>query len=155
MAQIYFRGKDEMKTRKPKNHEPSLIEQLSGPLRDFVNDFKTHGASVLQKVREDNPEKNLELSTKLLPLVVGLNPGADDFSDCTDTISLGIKLLKSVRAYEYNLDDGRITDAINAQAQITAQLHRIRAHTEAQIQCFRGSRRVQTPGATGIPSHGR
>src|SRR5262245_51563758 len=89
---------EEMKSpRKPKaSNEPSLIEQLSKPLRDFVDDFKTHGASVLQKVREDNPEKYLELSTKLLPLVVGLNPGADDFSDCKDKRSIGIKLLKSV-----------------------------------------------------------
>jgi len=62
-----------MKPRK--KPEPSLLQQLSVPLRDFVNDFKTHGADVLQKVRKDNPEKYLELSTKLLPLVATLNPG--------------------------------------------------------------------------------
>jgi len=122
-----------MKSRKPKT-EPSLLEQLSKPLRDFVDDFKTHGASVLQKVREDNPEKYLELSTKLLPLVVGLNPATDDFSDCTDKRSLGIKLLKSVGADEYNLDDGMIMDALNAQDEFIAQLQRIRAHAEGQIQ---------------------
>jgi len=123
-----------MKTRKPKPNEPSLLEQLSAPLRDFVADFREHGKSVLQKVREDNPEKYLELSTKLLPLVVGLNPGADDFSDCKDKRSIGIALLKSIGANELDLDDGQITDALNAQDEFIAQLQRIRAHAEGQIQ---------------------
>jgi hypothetical protein len=33
-----------MKTRKPKSGEPSLLNQLSKPLRDFVPDFEEHGA---------------------------------------------------------------------------------------------------------------
>ena len=65
---------------------------------------------------------------------MSLNPGADDFSDCKDKRSLGIKLLKSVGADEYNLDDGQITDALNAQDEFIARLQRIRAHAEGQIQ---------------------
>jgi len=114
--------------------EPTLLEQLSAPLRDFVNDFREHGKSVLQKVREDNPERYLDLCTKLLPLVAALNPGADGFADCNDKRSLGVALLKSVGASELDLDDGQITDALNAQDEFIAQLQRIRAHAEGQIQ---------------------
>ena len=60
-----------------KKQEASLLEQLSGPLRDFVTDFKANGANVLQQVRERNPEKYLELSTKLAGLVATLKPDPD------------------------------------------------------------------------------
>jgi len=119
-----------MKSRKPKNHEPSLIEQLSGPLRDFVQDFKAHGADVLQKVREDNPEKYLELSTKLLPLVAALNPGVDDFSDCNDMRSIGIKLLKSVGCPEYEITEDAIADALKANDAFIERLQAIRNAAE-------------------------
>src|SRR5262245_32565138 len=123
-----------MKTRKLKGNEPSLLEQLSAPLRDFVNDFKTHGASVLQKVREDNPEKYLELSTKLLPLVAALNPGVNDFSDAKDMRGIGIALLKSVGCAEIDMDDGMITDALNANDAFIERLQAIRANAEGQVQ---------------------
>jgi hypothetical protein len=54
---------------KNKPPEESLLNQLSVPLRDFVKDFKAHGAEALQQVRERNPEKYLELSAKLAGLV--------------------------------------------------------------------------------------
>jgi len=38
-----------------KREQESLLEQLSAPLKDFVTDFKEHGKSVLEKVRQDNP----------------------------------------------------------------------------------------------------
>ena len=63
--------------KKQKPAEPTLIDQLSGPLKDFVNDFKEHGKTVLEKVREENPEKYLELSTKLAGLVVTLKPSQE------------------------------------------------------------------------------
>lgn len=122
-------------TKKPKAAaEPSLLEQLSGPLRDFVADFKTHGAEVLQKVRQDNPEKYLELSTKLLPLVAALNPGADDYSDCKNMNQIGIKLLKSIGCAEIDMTESMIAEALVANDAFIDRLQQIRAEAEGAIQ---------------------
>jgi hypothetical protein len=76
--------------RKPKSGEPSLLNQLSKPLRDFGADFQEHGADAMRKVREDNPTKYLELATKLLPLIVALNPGVENaYSDCQNMADVG------------------------------------------------------------------
>lgn len=123
-----------MKPPRKTKPEPSLLEQLSAPLRDFVNDFKTHGADVLQKVREDNPEKYLELSTKLLPLVAALNPGMDDFSDCNGMRSIGIKLLKSVGCDEFEMTEAMIQEALQHNNQFIERLQAIRARAEGAIQ---------------------
>jgi hypothetical protein len=64
-------------SRSKSKTEPTLLDQLSKPLRDFVSDFKTHGANVLERVRQENPEKYLELSTKLVSLIATLKPEAD------------------------------------------------------------------------------
>src|SRR5262245_20742309 len=86
-----------MKSREPsKASEPSLLDELSKPLRHFGTDFKEHGADALKNVRETNPEKYLELSTKLLPLIMALRPGASEFADCQSMEDIGMKLLKSV-----------------------------------------------------------
>jgi len=68
-------------TKKAKSTEPSLLDQLNGPLKDIVKDFRENGAAALEAVRLRNPEKYLELSTKLLPLIIQLNPAGSDFSD--------------------------------------------------------------------------
>jgi len=120
--------------KKTKAPEPTLLEQLGKPLRDFVEDFKTHGAEVLQKVRQDNPEKYLELSTKLLPLVAALNPGANDFSDCNSMQEIGIKLLKSIGCAEIDMDESMIADAIAANDAFIEKLREIRAQAEGQLQ---------------------
>src|SRR5262245_17849295 len=124
-----------MKTRKAKaSTEPTLLEQLSEPLRDFVNDFRQHGKNALEQVREKSPEKYLELSTKLLPLVAALNPGVNDFSDAKDMRGIGIALLKSVGCAEIDMDDGMITDALNANDAFIERLQAIRANAEGQVQ---------------------
>jgi len=118
-----------MKPKKLKGNEPTLLEELGKPLRDFVQDFKEHGADVLQKVRQDNPEKYLELSTKLLPLVAALNPGADDFSDCQNMNDIGVKLLKSVGFSDP--DEHSIEEALQANNDFIAKLQQI--HRCAQV----------------------
>jgi len=110
----------------------SLLEELNAPLRDFVADFKTHGAGVLQKVRESNPEKYLELSTKLLPLVAALNPATDDFSNARDMQSIGIALLKSVGFGDP--DDASIKEAIELNDTFVDGLQAIRARAEGAMQ---------------------
>jgi len=111
---------------KPKKLQPSLRQQLSEPLRDFVNDFKAHGKSVLEQVRQNNPEKYLELSTKLLPLVAALNPSADDFADCATPADVGMKLLKSVGMNEFDMSEPMIADALKARDDLVDALEAIR-----------------------------
>src|SRR5262245_62196002 len=114
------------KPSKPKPAKQSLVEELSEPLRDFVADFKTHGKSALETVRERSPEKYLELSTKLLPLVAALNPGADDYSDCKDLRSLAIKLLKNVGVDEFTMSEDMIQEALDANNVFIDRLQQIK-----------------------------
>src|SRR5262245_34667043 len=121
-------------SRKPKtNTEPTLLEQLSEPLRDFVNDFRAHGKSALEQVREKSPEKYLELSTKLLPLVAALNPGVNDFADAKDMRGIGIALLKSVGCAEFDMDETMIADALEANDTFIERLQGIRAKAEGAM----------------------
>src|SRR5262249_10086886 len=109
-----LKGVAAMKTRKPsKANEPTLLEQLSGPLRDIVNNLKENAASELEKLRERDSAKYLEFAAKILPLVAALNPSGNEFTDAKDKHSLGVALLKSVGASELDIDDGQITDALN------------------------------------------
>src|SRR5262249_46632295 len=127
--------KAKMRPRKPsKANEPSLLEQLSEPLRDFVADFKAHGKSALEAVRERDPGKYLELSTKLLPLVAALNPSMNDFSDCKDMRSIGIALLKSIGCAEIDMNETMIADALAANDAFIERLQAIRANAEGQLQ---------------------
>src|SRR5262249_21744995 len=119
---------------KAKKIEPTLRQQLSAPLRDFVADFKAHGKTVLEQVRQNNPEKYLELSTKLLPLVAALNPGADDFADCRSPRDLGIALLKSVNIDEFEITKDMIAEALKCNDDFINQLQAIRAAAEGAIQ---------------------
>src|SRR5262245_21779696 len=122
---------EKMKLRKPQQaNEPSLLDELSKPLRDFVSDFKQHGADALQKVRENNPEKYLELSTKLLPLVAAFNPGTSDFSDCQNMQDIGAGLLRSIGFDEP--DDISIQAAIDANDAFTQQLGEIVAKAQSR-----------------------
>src|SRR5262245_3596722 len=123
-----------MKTRKPKATEPSLIDELNKPLRDFVSDFQEHGADALQKVRENNPEKYLELSTKLLPLVPALNPGQSDFSECKSMEEIGIKLLKAVGMDEYLMDENAVKAALECNNAFIAKLEAIRDAAQEPMQ---------------------
>jgi len=119
---------------KAKKVTPTLRQQLSEPLRDFVQDFKTHGKSVLEKVRQNNPEKYLELSTKLLPLVAALNPGADDFAGCRTPRDLGIALLKSVKIDEFEITEDMIAEALKCNDNFIDALQAIRSAAEGAMQ---------------------
>jgi len=126
---------DNLRSKKARRkQEPSLLEELGKPLRDFVQDFKTHGKSALETVRERNPEKYLELSTKLLPLVAALNPSQDDYSDCQNMNQIGVKLLKSIGCGEFEMTEAMIADALAANDAFIERLQQIRAAAEGQIQ---------------------
>jgi len=106
--------------KKTKTAEPSLLDQLNGPLKDIVKDFRENGAAALEAVRLRNPEKYLELSTKLLPLIVSLNPPGSDFSGCKSMEDIGTKLLLSVGISDPS--DAQIADAIKANDEFIARL---------------------------------
>src|SRR5262245_8874488 len=48
-----------MKPRKAIKSEPSLLDQLNKPLRDFVSDFVMNGPDALEKLRQENPSRNV------------------------------------------------------------------------------------------------
>src|SRR5262245_13032714 len=115
-----------MKSRKPsKASEPSLLDELSTPLRDLVADFKEHGADALQTVRQQDPQKYLDLCTKILPLVTAFNPSKNEFSAAQSREELAAALLRSVGLAEEASED-QIAAAIDANSKFIAQLEAIR-----------------------------
>jgi len=113
-------------SKKQKPAEKTLLEQLGGPLKDFVNDFKEHGKTVLEKVREENPEKYLELSTKLAGLVATLKPPQEGFHDAKSMEEIGLRLLKAVGMEEEDITPEMIEAAIAANNTFHARLKEIR-----------------------------
>jgi hypothetical protein len=123
-----------MKPPRKTKSEKGLLQDLNGPLRDFVADFKQHGKSVLEQVRERSPEKYLELSTKLLPLVMALNPGASSFSDCETQSDIGMKLLRSVGLEEDLVTPSLIEEAVKAKNDFLDQLEAIAKRQLGELQ---------------------
>jgi ribosomal 50S subunit-associated protein YjgA (DUF615 family) len=112
---------------KRKKSEPSLVAQLSKPLRDFVDDITANGADALRAVRERDPAKYLELSTKLLPLIVALNPqAAHEFSDCQSMADIGARLLRNVGVDEEAVTEDMIDRALEANNEFISRLEQIR-----------------------------
>jgi hypothetical protein len=123
-----------MKPRKPKPEEPSLLDQLSKPLRDFVADFETHGADTIKHVRERSPEKYIELSTKLIGLIAALKTAPDDgpsFDKCNSMKEIGERLLQSIGFA--SPDDVSIQEALTENEKFIAGLQAIRARAEGEI----------------------
>jgi hypothetical protein len=118
--------------RKPKSQQ-GLLQELSKPLRDFVADFKQHGKSALEQVRERSPEKYLELSTKLLPLVMAFNPTASDFASKTPE-ETGAALLKTVGLEEDLMTPALIQEAIKVRDEFLDALQAIAARELGHLQ---------------------
>src|SRR5262249_29405362 len=111
-----------MARRPQKPDEPSLLDQLSGPLRDFVKDFQTHGKDVLEKVRQQSPEKYLEMSAKLASLVATLRPEPDGLSKAQSYEDIAVQLLKSVGFAEDQMTPEAIESAVQANNSFVGQL---------------------------------
>jgi hypothetical protein len=121
------------KPRKPETKEPSLVDELSKPLRDIVNDIKAHGLDALQTVREKSPEKYLELATKLLPLVAALNPGTSDIADCKSMNDIGVQLLRSVGIDDFEVTPDMIQAAIDANDKFIQALEAIKDASQGEL----------------------
>ena len=89
-------------------------------------DFKTHGKTVLEQVRQNNPAKYLEMASKLAALVAALRPEPDSFAKANSMQDIGRKLLQSVGADEATITDEQIEQAIAANDALVAQLEAIR-----------------------------
>ena len=113
-------------SKKQKPAEPSLLEQLGGPLKDFVNDFKEHGKTVLEQVRQENPAKYLEMASKLAALVVTLKPAQEGFHDAKTMEEIGLRLLKGIGMEEEDITEAMIAEAIGANEHFVARLEEIR-----------------------------
>jgi hypothetical protein len=122
-----------IKRHKPPKPEPTLIDQLSAPLRDFVSDFKTHGAKTLELVRERSPEKYIELSAKLIALIAALKTEPDGFHNANSMEEIGRLLLKSVGCQEDLMTDNIVQAAIEENDIFIAKLEQIRAKAEGEI----------------------
>jgi|SRR5215471_13441711 len=123
-----------LKSKRAQKPKPSLLEQLAEPLRDIVSDLKSNVADELKKLRERDSARYLELSVKLLPLIAQLNPKPDDYSDCQDMRSIGVKLLKSVGANEFEMTEAMIEEAVQCNDTFVDRLLQIRARAEGAIQ---------------------
>jgi hypothetical protein len=119
--------------RKPKSQQ-GLLQELSKPLRDFVADFRLHGKSALEQVRERSPEKYLELSTKLLPLVMAFAPTVSGFAACKTQEEVGAALLKSVGVEEDLMTPALIEEAVKVKNDFLDHLEAIAKRQLGQLQ---------------------
>lgn len=107
----------------PASSPPSLRERRSANfLAAFEADFQTHGVSVIEKLRENSPEKYAELGAKL---IAASEPEPEGFESCQSMEEVGRKLLQSVGVDEFAITDGMIEAAIALQDRFTDELSRI------------------------------
>jgi hypothetical protein len=114
-----------MARRPQKPDEPSLLDQLSGPLRDFVKDFQTHGKNVLEQVRQRSPEKYLELSTKLAGLVAALKPEVNPLTKAKTHEEVAMLMLKQNGVAEDQMTASVIESVVAANKDHVDQLEAI------------------------------
>ena len=111
--------------KRSKSGKPeSLLDQLAAPLRQFVQDFRSHGPSTLERVREQSPERYLELSTKLVSVIATLRPAESEFKEARTMQDIGRAHLRNV-GLEDPTDD-QIAEAIAANDRFIAGLEQIR-----------------------------
>ena len=89
-----------------------------------MNEFKDNAAEAFKTVRERDPSKFLELSAKLFPLIMALNPSKNEFSTAQSREELAAALLRSVGLAEASED--QVAAAIDANNKFIAQLEAIR-----------------------------
>jgi hypothetical protein len=122
-----------MKPKKQKaNDEPTLLDQLNGPLRDFVADIRAHGVSTFQRLREESPAKNIELSTRLIALIATLKTPQDEIQSAKTLEDIGRGLLKSVGCDEDWMTESVVAEAVAANDVLIATLESIRNKAEGQ-----------------------
>src|SRR5262249_25887855 len=126
-------GEEMRSSRKPKAAEPSLRDKLSEAfLKAFEGDFEVNGVEVIKQLRLKSPEKYAEIASRLIAATEP--PKADDFASAKNPHELGFRLLKSVGAGDFDIDEHMIEAALAAQDIFIAALQDIRAKAEGAIQ---------------------
>jgi hypothetical protein len=123
-----------LNTPSTKTKEPSMLDELSGPLRAFVRHFQDHSIEAIEQLRLKNPEKYIELSTRLVALIATLKPEPDGFKQCKTMEEVGIKLLQSVKCPEDLITGAMVEDAIKANDTLVEQLIAIRDAAQGPMQ---------------------
>ena len=122
-----------LKSKKTQKAEPSLLDELRGPLRDVVIELKSNLAGELQKVREHGESSRyLEAAAKLLPLIMAFNMGGGVYSSADSMEELGIALLNEIGFAAP--DENSIQQAIQANDQFFNTLKTIKARAEGAMQ---------------------
>ncbi len=142
--------------RKKQKSTAPLLDQLSAPLKEFVEDFGRHGKAVLERVRERSPEKYLELSCKLASLVATLKPKGDEMDAARNPDELAVALLREIEMPEDAIDEDAILAATAANDEFCQRLEAIKrkrvqkrkdTHEDEPAAMIEHLRRT-----TGIPS---
>jgi hypothetical protein len=113
--------------------EPTLLDELSRLLRNFVADFKTNSAASLEELRARDPGKYLELSVKLIAFIATLKTEPNEFERAKSMQDIGRSLLKSVGCPEDFMSDAVVEETIQANDKFIATLQAIRAKAEGEI----------------------
>jgi hypothetical protein len=109
----------------PANKEPSLKEKLSASfLAAFESDFKTHGISVIEKLRVDDPAKYVEVGAKLIA-AVEQSPAPDGYATCRSQQDIARKILHDVGAVDEGITTDMIDKVVELQLEFTSQIERI------------------------------
>jgi len=116
-----------MSRKKQKSSTAPLVDELSGPLREFVNDFAKNGKAVLEQVRTRSPEKYLELSCKLASLVAALEPKASELENAQNDQDIAVALLHNIEMDDASIDDSAIAEAVALNDEFLRGLEAIKA----------------------------
>src|SRR5262245_63919845 len=127
------RSEKTMKPKKQKPSEPSLRDKLSEAfLKAFEGDFEVNGVDVIKQLRLKSPEKYAEIASRLIAATEP--PKADDYASAKNPHELGFRLLKSVGANDFDINEPMIEEALAAQDVFIAALQEIRAKAEGALQ---------------------
>ena len=112
-------------SRQPQQpNEPSLRDRLSASfLAAFEADFQSHGADVIERMRESHPERYAELAGKLI--MTAEQPSANPYADADSMEDIGRVLLKEIGCDEFQITDDMVEQAVAANDEFLARLQQI------------------------------
>jgi len=120
-------GTEKMKSRKPKAPEqPSLRSKL---FKALESDFEAHGVSTIERLREEHPDRYLDIASRLAT-VVEQSTGA--FDDCQSREDIAIRLLAAVGVTDP--DEVSIQRAVEAHERMLAGLQAIKNDAEGGLK---------------------
>jgi len=121
-----------MKLKKPKASEPSAKDKLSADFTKRLEaKWREQGDDVLDAAFKESPTKIAEMIARL---VSNTEPHPEGFEGCRTKRDIGIALLKSVGANDFEITEEAIEEAIKCNDDFINALQAIRAAAEGAIQ---------------------